>query len=385
MELQPIDADANYLLLTPGPLTTTDTVRDAMQRDVSTWDSDYNSVVQGIRETLVALVDGQDDCTCVLVQGSGTFGIEATIGSVVPADGQLLVVNNGAYGARMTQIGQRLNIAVVEAAFDEVAPASPEELGRLLVEHPQVTHVAAVHCETTSGMLNPIESLGRVVQQHGRSFIVDAMSSFGGMEMTMDSLSADFLVSSANKCVQGVPGFAFVIARRAAMETSAGLARSLALDLHSQWEVMERDQGKWRFTSPTHTVLAFAQALDELQAEGGVTARQQRYVDNQRQLVEGMVRLGFRPLLPAELHSPIITSFHDPVAAFDFPLFYDQLKQRGFVIYPGKVTQADTFRIGTIGDIHRSDIIRLLAAISEVSQEMDLFTADTSTARQGPR
>ncbi|MFP6768114.1 MAG: 2-aminoethylphosphonate--pyruvate transaminase [Planctomycetaceae bacterium] len=380
-----MDDDCPYLLLTPGPLTTTRSVRSAMLRDVSTWDNDYNSVVQDIRGQLTALVDGQHDCTCVLMQGSGTFGVEATIGSVLPRDGQLLVVNNGAYGARMVQIGQRLGIPVIEAAFDEIAPASPQELDRLLHQNPQVTHVAAVHCETTSGMLNPIESLGRVVDDHQRSFIVDAMSSFGGMEMTMSSLSADFLISSANKCVQGVPGFSFVIARRAALEASRGLARSLALDLYDQWDVMEHNHGKWRFTSPTHTVLAFARALDELQAEGGVAARQQRYINNQRHLVEGMAGLGFIPLLAREHHSPIITSFHDPVADFDFSTFYDRLKQRGFVIYPGKVTQADTFRIGNIGDVHQDDIDRLLVAVSEVAEEMELLTPGPSSSLQGPR
>ncbi len=366
--------DSDYILLTPGPLSTTATVRAAMNRDLSTWDVDYNDIVQDIRQRLVALLEGDADATSVLMQGSGTFGVEATIGTAVPPDGTLLVVNNGAYGARMLEIARRLGIATIDAQFGETQPPSAETLDRLLNEHPETTHVAAVHCETTSGMLNPIESLGKVVANHGLSFIVDAMSSLGGLPMTLDSLSADFVISSANKCVQGVPGFSFVVARRQALDACSGNSRSLSLDLHHQWSEMEAHHGKWRFTSPTHTVLAFAQALRELDSEGGVAARSVRYARNQHRLITGMQKIGFRPLLAPELQSPIITAFHDPVAGFDFASFYGQLKQRGFVIYPGKVTQADTFRIGTIGNVHDNDIERLLGAIAEVADLMNLFT-----------
>ena len=273
--------DSDYLLLTPGPLSTTPTVRAAMNRDVSTWDVEYNTVVQQIRHRLVSLLAGESDATSVLMQGSGTFGVEATIGTVVPRNGALLVVSNGAYGARMLEIADRLGITAVVAEFAETDPAAPERIAELLDDHPELTHVAAVHCETTSGMLNPIEAIGDVVARAGRSFIVDAMSSLGGVPMTLESLSADYVISSANKCIQGVPGFSFVVARRAAIESLAGQARSLSLDLHAQWSEMEAHHGKWRFTSPTHTVLAFAQALNELDAEGGVEARSQRYTQNQ--------------------------------------------------------------------------------------------------------
>ena len=370
--------DSDYLLLTPGPLSTTPGVRKAMNRDVSTWDSEYNSVVQTIRRRLVELAGNASDSSAVLMQGSGTFGVEATIGSVVPPDGELLVVSNGAYGARMLTIAKRLGIRSVPAHFDETEPAAPDTIANLLRTHPAVTHVAVVHCETTSGMMNPVEMIGEVVSRAGRSFIVDAMSSFGGIPMSLDSLSADYIISSANKCIQGVPGFSFVVARNAALEATAGRARSLSLDLHGQWQEMETHQGKWRFTSPTHTVLAFAQALDELDAEGGVAARFSRYTDNQSRLVTGMQDIGFQTLLPIALQSPIITSFHDPVPEFQFQQFYDELKERGFVIYPGKVTRSNTFRMGTIGDIHPADIERLLAAVGDVSAKMGFFPNRTS-------
>ena len=313
--------DSDYLLLTPGPLSTTPGVRKAMNRDVSTWDSEYNSVVQTIRRRLVELAGNASDSSAVLMQGSGTFGVEATIGSVVPPDGELLVVSNGAYGARMLTIAKRLGIRSVPAHFDETEPADPDTIADLLKTHPAVTHVAVVHCETTSGMMNPVEMIGEVVSRAGRSFIVDAMSSFGGVPMSLDSLSADYIISSANKCIQGVPGFSFVVARNAALDATAGRARSLSLDLHGQWQEMETHQGKWRFTSPTHTVLAFAQALDELDAEGGVAARFTRYTDNQSRLVTGMQEIGYQTLLPIALQSPIITSFQDPVPDFQFQHF----------------------------------------------------------------
>ena len=376
--------DPEYILLTPGPLSTSDTVRAAMNRDLSTWDSDYNHIVQTIRQSLETMLGGGDDTTSVLMQGSGTFGVEATIGTVVPSTGRLAVVNNGAYGARILEIARRLQIPSIEVGFGETEPASAEHLDRLLTENPDTTHVAAVHCETTSGILNPVEMLGDVVAKHQMSFIVDAMSSLGGMPMTLDSLSADFVISSANKCIQGVPGFSFVVARRKALERCSGNSRSLSLDLYDQWTEMEAHHGKWRFTSPTHTVLAFAQALGELEAEGGVTARSERYATNQQRLVAGMVEIGFRPLLSTSLQSPIITSFHDPVANFDFGRFYGLLKQRGFVIYPGKVTHADTFRIGNIGDVHNPDIERLLNAIAEVTELMSLFPTTTSPGDRTP-
>jgi len=356
--------DNPYLLLTPGPLSTTKTVKAVMLRDWCTWDDDYHELVQGIRAKLLGLASGRAGYTAVLMQGSGTFAVESCIGTAVPADGKLLVLANGAYGDRIVRIAEYLGIAVAVNNSGEVQPPDLDALAKTLEEEPQLTHVAAVHCETTTGMLNPVKEIGRVVKSSGKIYIVDAMSSFGGIPMDMADLGADFLISSANKCIQGVPGFGFVLAWQEELEKTRGRARSLSLDLYDQWEVMERGRGKWRFTSPTHVVRAFAQALIELDGEGGIGARYRRYRENHRILVEGMRNLGFACLLPDEYQSPIITAFLSPGhPAYNFRRFYGELKTRGFVIYPGKVTVADTFRMGTIGDVGPADTRRLLKAV----------------------
>ncbi|HVO38043.1 MAG TPA: 2-aminoethylphosphonate--pyruvate transaminase [Spirochaetia bacterium] len=357
-----------YVLLTPGPLSTTPTVKEVMLRDWCTWDTDYNDIVQDVRRRLVEIATerSRDAYTCVLMQGSGTFCVEAALGTAMPPDGKILILTNGAYGDRMALIAERLKIPHALLRNEETAAPQPERVREILSGDPSLTHVAVVHCETTTGILNPLEDIAAVVRELRRGFIVDAMSSFGGIPMDIGDLGADFVVSSANKCVQGVPGFGFVIARRGALEQCEGRARSLSLDLYDQWLTMEKDRGKWRFTSPTHVVRAFAQALTELESEGGVTARNARYRANHFELVKGMKELGFECLLPDELQSPIITSFLDPSsAAYSFPRFYADLKARGFVIYPGKVSRARTFRIGTIGDITPATIRSLIQAVRQ--------------------
>ena len=366
-----MDADIPYLLLTPGPLSTSRSVREAMLADYSTWDIDYNTIVQEVRAELVALAGDPAQLTCTLMQGSGTFSVEATIGSALPRDGRIAIVNNGAYGKRMVETADRLGIERVEIAFAETEIADPDRVRAALAADPKITHLSMAHCETTTGMLNPAEEVGRVAADHGVAFILDAMSSFGGVEMTAASVGAAFLISSANKCVQGVPGFGFVIASRARMEEIRGRARSLSLDLWDQWREMEEKGGKWRYTSPTHTVVAFRQALRELAAEGGVAARAARYRANHRRLVDGMRELGFRTLVPDAWQSPIITSFHNPEdPRYTFAEFYDRLKAQRFVIYPGKVSQADCFRIGTIGHVFPSDIDELLGAVGTTLRAM---------------
>lgn len=360
-------SDRNYLLLTPGPLTTSDGVKQAMLFDSCTWDEDYNlGVVQSIRRQLVALATQSAGYTAVLLQGSGSFAVEGVLGTVIGPQDKLLIVNNGAYGARMAEMARLMDIG--HRVFDcgEVNEPDVAALEAVLKSDARISHIAMVHCETTTGMLNPLQKVAGLAARNGKTFIVDAMSSFGGIPLDVDALGIDFLISSANKCIQGVPGFAFVIARRRELEKCAGRSRSLSLDLYAQWRCMEDHGGKWRFTSPTHTVLAFAQALRELEEEGGVAARHRRYQANQRRLVAGMRGLGFAPLLDDALHSPIITAFHSPQApTYRFAEFYRRLKQQGFVIYPGKVSQSDCFRIGNIGEIYLQDIERLLAAVGQ--------------------
>lgn len=357
----------NYLLLTPGPLSTSESVRQAMLQDWCTWDKDYNEgVVTVIREQLLKLAGLNGEYTTVLLQGSGTYAVEATLSCAVRPQDKLLIVANGAYGKRMGDIACRHGLNQVLVSLKETAPVTPEAVRRALEEHPDITHLAMVHCETTTGILNPVEAVARALRGRGLTFIVDAMSSFGGIPIDIRKLGIDFLVSSANKCIQGVPGFGFVIARRSSLARCEGGSRSLSLDLYDQWAEMEKGRGKWRFTSPTHVVRAFFQAVKELEDEGGVEARHDRYRENHAALVEGMRRSGFRTLLPDELQSPIITSFLYPEEDFDFQKFYEALKERGFVIYPGKISEAPTFRIGNIGDVFPDDFRRLAEAVADI-------------------
>ncbi|MGF1753143.1 2-aminoethylphosphonate--pyruvate transaminase [Vibrio makurazakiensis] len=357
----------DYLLLTPGPLSTSESVRQAMLKDWCTWDDEYNKdIVQVIRQKLVKLATKHIGYTSVLMQGSGTASVEATIGSVISAEGKLLVVDNGAYGARIAQIAQYLNIPCHVVSPGETSQPDLNEMETALAMDPAITHVAVVHCETTTGMLNPITEVTKLAKQHDKVVILDAMSSFGGIPMDIAELGVDYMISSANKCIQGVPGFGFVIAKQIELEACKGQARSLTLDLFDQWQCMENNHGKWRFTSPTHTVRAFYQALLELEQEGGIDARFNRYYTNQTTLVAGMRSLGFEPLLDDTLHSPIITSFYSPTHSdYQFKEFYDRLKEQGFVIYPGKVSNADCFRIGNIGEVYPADIERLIKAIEK--------------------
>jgi len=357
--------DNPYLLLTPGPLSTSKSVRNALLRDWCTWDSDYNvDIVQNIRRRLVALASKKtEDYTAVLMQGSGSFSVEATIGTAVPQNGKLLIITNGAYGDRIAKMAKVLKLNNKVYSCLETETPKPDALSKILDENPDITHTALVHCETTTGILNPLAEIAKVVKEHGNVFILDAMSSFGGIPLDMEDYGIDYLISSSNKCIQGVPGFAFVIAKKEELHKCKENARSLCLDLYDQWKEMDKS-GKWRYTSPTHIVRAFYQALDELEAEGGIAARHKRYCKNQQLLVNGMVECGFRPLLPRKLQSPIITSFLYQNPSFNFENFYKTMKKLGFVLYPGKISQAETFRIGNIGEVYPKDISRLLEAIS---------------------
>jgi 2-aminoethylphosphonate-pyruvate transaminase len=363
---------ADPLLFTPGPLTTSSTVKAAMQRDLGSRDAEFIDLVAGIRTELLAIagVSKESAYEAVLMQGSGTFAIESVLSSVIPQDGRLLVLANGAYGERMLQIGERLKIATTVQRWPENESPDPETVRQLLAGESRPTHVAIVHLETTTGILNPIDEIARIVREQGCRFIVDAMSSFGGVPIDLAELQSDYLVSSANKCLESVPGFSYVLARREALESSLGHARSVSLDLLAQWHGLERN-GQFRFTPPTHALLAFAQALKELQEEGGVAARAQRYRANRDALLAGMRRLGFSEYLAPERQSDIITSFRYPEdPAFDFGEFYRLLAARGMVIYPGKVSHADCFRIGTIGQIFPEQVTALVSEIEAVLGQM---------------
>jgi 2-aminoethylphosphonate-pyruvate transaminase len=359
------------LLFTPGPLTTSATVKEAMLRDLGSLDSDFLASVRNIRTQLLELGPySRKDYECVLMQGSGTFVVESVISSVIPRDGKLLVLANGAYGRRIAQTARVHGIAleVFEVAENKKFTAT------LVAEHlatvTGITHVAVVHCETTSGILNQVEEIGNVVHDAGAVYIVDAMSSFGAVPIDMAGSHIDFLISSANKCIEGVPGFGFVIANRLALEAAKGHARTLSLDLYDQWASMEA-QGHFRFTPPIHTMLAFEQALKELDEEGGVRARGERYRQNHMALCSGMKAIGFEIYLAEEDQSFIITSFRYPSnPAFQFADFYKRLWDAGFAIYPGKLSYESCFRIGTIGRITTVEIESLLEAIQVVLRDM---------------
>lgn len=359
--------DNPYILLTPGPLSSSKGVRNALLRDWCTWDDDYNKdIVQNIRRRLLSLSsDTPDDYTAVLMQGSGSFSVEACLGTAIPCDGKLLIITNGAYGKRMVKMAQALHLEHIELAYSETQLPCAGDISEVLSKNSDITHVAIVHCETTTGILNPIEEISTTIKSMGKIFIVDAMSSFGGIPIDIAKLKIDYLISSSNKCIQGVPGFGFVIAKKSELEKCKGNAHSLCLDLYDQWVEME-PSGKWRYTSPTHVVRAFYQALNELEEEGGVSARNSRYKENHRILVEGMRKLGFETLLDDNIQSPIITSFLYPNKDFNFKNFYLKAKEQGFVLYPGKISEADTFRIGNIGEVYPDDMYRLIEVIEKI-------------------
>jgi 2-aminoethylphosphonate-pyruvate transaminase len=359
--------DDDPILFTPGPLTTSATVKQAMLRDLGSRAREFVALVRAVRDQLLAVagVSKEQGYEAIPLQGSGTFGVEAVLTCAAPPQGKWLIVSNGAYGERMTRIARIHGIAHTVLRCPEDTRPEPGDVDRILATDPAITGVAVVHCETTTGILNPVQELGRVVKGHGKTYVLDSMSAFGGVVFDLAACQADFLISSANKCLEGVPGFSFCLCRRDALVRTEGWSRTLSLDLFDQWQALE-ETGQFRFTPPTHALLAFRQALDELAEEGGVAGRASRYRANHATLVDGMRALGFTPYLAPELQSPIITSFRYPAdERFDSRTFYDRLNDLGFVIYPGKVSRADCFRIGTIGRIFPEDVRDLLKAVEQ--------------------
>ncbi len=375
------DAGGDPWLLTPGPLSTSLSVKHAMLRDLGSRDREFIAVTHRIRESLLGLVDGYGSHECVPVQGSGTFAVEAMIGTFLPEDGKLLILVNGAYGKRIARICEylRRNYQIIETP--EHRSVDVLALDKALTADTDITHVAVVHCETTTGIINPLGAVADVVASHCRGLLVDAMSSFGAIPIDARRVNFDALTASSNKCLEGVPGVGFCIARRDALRKTQGNSPSLSLDLHDQWNAMASNS-QWRFTPPTHCLLALDQALEELTVEGGVAGRGARYRENHRLLVEGMRQLGFETLLPDGLQAPIIVTFLSPAdPCFDFGVFYDRLRQRGFVIYPGKLTTADTFRVGCIGRLGETEITAALTAIREVLDELGVANCAPAAGR----
>jgi 2-aminoethylphosphonate-pyruvate transaminase len=364
-------------LFTPGPINTAEATKRAMLRDFGSRDAEFTAITRRIRTRLLDIVEGEETHACVPLAGSGTFGVEAALGTLVPRDRTLLVLANGVYGRRMVAMRQRMGRSVAVLETGETEPPDARDVARALSADPVISHVAIVHCETTSGILNPLEDVAAVVAEYERGLIVDAMSTFGILPLSAAEIPYDAVIASSNKCLEGVPGLAFVIARRTALEAAALNAPSLSLDLHDQWRFLE-STGQWRFTPPTHVAAALDRALEDYLAEGGREGRLARYARNCAVLIEGMGALGFAPLVPAALQAPVIVTFPAPAdPAFRFEEFYDRLRRRGFAIYPGKLTRAESFRIGCIGRLHEEQMEALVAAIGEVLQETGLRRAGT--------
>ena len=360
------------ILLTPGPLTTALPTRMAMLRDWGSWDSTFNAITAKVRERLLDVVAAADTHTCVPMQGSGTFSVEAAVNTLVPRDGHVLVLVNGAYGQRFAKLARMMGrrVSVFETAED--VPTTAADVDRLLAADGSITHVGLIHCETSTGILNPLREIADVVARHGRRLIVDAMSSFGALAIDARTMPFDAVIAASGKCIEGPPGMAFVIARRAALEQCAGNSTSLSLDLFDQWQYMEKTT-QWRYTPPTHVVAAFAAALDAFIAEGGQPARLARYTRNYETLVQGMAELGFRPFLDPRIQAPIIVTFHAPADPhYTFRAFYDSVRDKGFILYPGKLTQVETFRVGCIGAIDRDEMRHAVNAVRDTLAELQI-------------
>jgi 2-aminoethylphosphonate-pyruvate transaminase len=358
------------ILLTPGPLTTSADTKSAMLSDWGSWDGAFNALTASVCRDLVAIVNAQSEHVCVPLQGSGTFAVEAALGTLVPKGGKVLVPDNGSYCKRIVRILDYLGREAVVLSHGEQEPADPTRIESALAADSSITHVAQVHCETGTGILNPLPAIATIVANHGRGLIVDAMSSFGAIPIDARTIRFDALIAASGKCLEGVPGMGFVIARRTALERCGGNSGSLAMDLLDQWLYMQKT-GQWRFTPPTHVLAALRAAVDQYLAQGGQPARLARYSENCAALVSGMRALGFKTFLPDDLQAPIIVTFHSPPdPAYDFGEFYALVRERGFILYPGKLTAVDTFRVGCIGAIGADTLRQAVAAVADTLREM---------------
>jgi 2-aminoethylphosphonate-pyruvate transaminase len=358
------------ILLTPGPLTTSVQTKSAMLSDWGSWDGAFNELTAAVCRDLLTIVHGQEEHVCVPLQGSGTFAVEAALGTLVPKGGKVLVADNGSYCKRMVRILKCLGRDAVVLPHGEQEPADAARIAAALIADPAITHVAQVHCETGTGILNPLAEIATIAANHGRGLIIDAMSSYGAIPIDARTLRFDALIAASGKCLEGVPGMGFVIARRAVLERSGGNSCSLALDLLDQWQYMQKT-GQWRFTPPTHVMAALRAAIDQYQGQGGQAARLARYTENCAALVSGMRALGLKTFLPDALQAPIIVTFHAPPdPQYDFAEFYRRVRGRGFILYPGKLTTVDTFRVGCIGAIGPNTLRQAVAAVAASLREM---------------
>lgn len=369
------------ILLTPGPLTTSTATKLAMVRDWGSRDAGFIELNRRVRQMLLQVINVEPTHGCVPLQGSGTFAVEAMLGTMVPKSGHVLVPLNGAYCRRIQRILSILGRKTTWIEYDERDPVRPADIDTALKKDASITHVALVHCETSTGVLNPLSEVAEVVARHRKSLLLDAMSSFAAVPIEGEF---DALVAASGKCLEGPPGMSFALIRKTSLERSAGNAHSLVLDLHDQWVNMEKT-AQWRFTPPTVIVAALHAALEQFVAEGGCAARGARYRRNCEVLIEGMTKLGFRLFLDPKHQAPVIVTFHAPSDPnYDFQRFYDRVREKGFVLYPGKLTQVDTLRVGCIGAIDEHAIRAAVHAIADTLFEHKITLPAERAARGAP-
>ena len=373
-------ASSDPILLTPGPLTTSMQTKQAMLKDWGSWDGDFNAITTRLRERLVGIAHGQGTHECVPLQGSGTFSVEAALGTLVPHAGHVLVPSNGAYCQRIVRICQYLKRRCTVIHYTEDQQVQVADIEAALLKDPSITHVAVVHCETGAGVLNPLDEIAQVVARHGKGLIIDALSSFGAIEIDARKTPFDAVIAASGKCLEGVPGMGFVIIKRAVLEKCEGNSHSLALDLYDQWVYMNKTT-QWRYTPPTHVVAALDCAVEQYLQEGGLAARGSRYAHNCKTLLAGMHKLGFKSYVAPAIQAPIIVTFHAPHDAnYDFKKFYQEVKKRGYLLYPGKLTTVETFRVGCIGHFGEAGILGAIAAIAETLKAMGIQTEALATS-----
>ncbi len=367
--------DRDKILLTPGPLTTTLRTKLAMLKDWGSWDADFNTVTASVRKSLLDIIHGHDSHVVVPLQGSGTFSVEAAIATLVPHDGHVLVLDNGAYCKRAARISSLMGRRCTVLGFEDSIPVDPAALQQALAKDASITHVVLIHCETSAGVLNPLQAVADVCGAHDKGLIVDAMSSFGAIEIDARKTRFDALIAASGKCLEGVPGMGFVFIRKAVLDACAGRSQSLAMDLYDQYQYLEKTT-QWRFTPPTHVVVALHEAIAQFEAEGGQPARLARYTNNYETLIGGMSKLGFKPFLDPAIQAPIIVTFHAPAhPKYDFKSFYAAVRAHGFLLYPGKLTQVETFRVGCIGAIGQSEIEQAVHAVALALTDLGIAVA----------
>ncbi len=375
--------ERDSILLTPGPLTTTARTKSAMLRDWGSWDADFIAMTKEVRQALLAIVHGEGSHVVVPLQGSGTFSIEAAVATVVPRDGHVLVLDNGAYCKRMGRLSTLMGRRTTILGHAEDQPVSSAALESALAGDASITHVGLIHCETGTGVINPLAAVAEVCARLGKGLIVDAMSSFAALPIDARKIEFDALVAASGKCLEGVPGMGFVVLRKTALDRSAGNSHSLAMDLHDQHVYMEKT-GQWRFTPPTHVQAALREALRQFEEEGGQPARGARYAENCRVLIDGMAELGFASFLSPAVQAPVIVTFHAPAdPRYEFRSFYEAVKARGFILYPGKLTEVETFRVGCIGAIGPAVMRQAVAAMADAMRELGIASGATGAMASG--